>query len=135
MHVKLAVLADHASISREGKLNIMGIFDEINARELPVALPIFYVVVSYGTQASEFETTKDIQMALQDEDGTVLVRLEQPNVTIPRPQRPGMRGTVNLVHGIAGLPFSKAGDYEFSILINGQPEGSISLRVNAVTEG
>jgi len=38
MRVKLAVLADYASITREGKLNILGIFDEINPQQLPATL-------------------------------------------------------------------------------------------------
>ena len=130
MEVKLAVLADHASISREGKLNIMGIFDEINPPSLPFALPILYVVVSYGTRATEFETDKTLEIALQTQDGEILVRLQQ-EVHVPRPSRPGARGTVNQVHALAGLPFQEAGDYQFVISVDGQPLGDISLRMNA----
>ena len=130
MDVKLGVLADFASISREGKLNIMGIFDEINPPSLPVALPIFYVVVSYSTRATEFETDKNLEIALQTEDGGILVRLQQP-IHVPRPPRPGARGTVNQVHALAGLPFENAGSYQFVISVDGQPIGDIPLRINA----
>ncbi len=131
MQVKLAVLADFASISREGKLNIMGIFDEINPSKLPVSLPIFYVVVSYSTGAVEFDSDKDVEVALQNEDGQVLVRLRQP-LHIPRPQRPGTRGTVNQVNALVGLPFQEPGNYEFVISVDGRPEEpTIPLRVNA----
>ena len=129
MDVKLSVLADFASISREGKLNIMGIFDEINAQQLPLALPIFYVVVSYSTRATEFESDKNVEIALQTEDGNILVRLQQP-IHVARPQRPGTRGTVNQVHALVGLPFQTPGSYEFVISVDGRPEGSIPLRVN-----
>jgi hypothetical protein len=130
MDVKLAVLADHASISLEGKLNIMGIFDEINPPRLPVALPIFYVVVSYSTRATEFEADKNLEIALQTEDGRILVRLQQL-VHVPRPPRPGARGTVNQVHALVGLPFEDEGSYQFVISVDGQPIGDIPLRVNA----
>lgn len=133
MDVKLAVLADFASIGINGKLSIMGIFDEINPSQLPVALPIFYVVTSFGTYAAEFDTTKDLETVLHDEDGVVLARLSQ-RVTVPRPARPGTTGTINQVHGITGLPFPKAGSYQFAILINGQQADHISLRVNEPTE-
>jgi hypothetical protein len=134
MDVKLAVLADFASISREGKLNIMGIFDEINAPSFPVALPIFYVVVSYSARATEFETDKTLQIALQTEDGNILLRLEQA-VRVPRPPRAGTRGTVNQVHALAGLPFEGPGSYEFVLSVDGHPEGAIPLRINAPVAG
>lgn len=129
MDVKLAVLADYASIATNGKLNIMGIFDEINPARLPAALPIFYVVMSFGTHAAEFETTKKIEMVLHDEDGAVLARLAQ-QISVPRPARPGVTGTINQVHGLVGLQFPRTGMYQFAILINGQQADQIPLRVN-----
>ncbi|TAK67172.1 MAG: hypothetical protein EPO22_03160 [Dehalococcoidia bacterium] len=133
MQVKLAVLADFASISREGKINIMGIFDEMNPQRLPVTLPIFYVVVSYSTDAVEFDTEKNVEIALQDEDGQILVRLHQ-TMRVPRPTRPGTRGIVNQVHALVNLPFQSAGNYEFVISVDGRPEGHIPLRINAPIE-
>ena len=135
MQVKLGVLADFASISREGKLNIMGIFDEINIQQLPAALPIFYLVASYDTRATEFETDKTIEIALQDQDGNIQVRVQQ-QIHIPRPAKPGTRGTVNQIHALAGLPFEQAGLYEFVISVDGQPDNhTIPLRVNPPLEG
>lgn len=118
----------------EGKLNILGIFDEINPTSLPVKLPIFYVVVSYDAGPTEFETDKTLGIALQTEDGRILVTLEQP-VHVPRPARPGTRATVNQLHALAGLPFEAPGSYEFVLSVDGRPEGSIPLRVNAPVVG
>lgn len=129
MELKLAVLADFASITREGKLNILGIFDEINPGALPVTLPIFYVVVSYSAGATEFDTDKTLGIALQTEDGSILLRLEQ-TAHVARPARPGTRTKVNQLHALVGLPFEAAGSYEFVLSVDGRPEGSIPLRVN-----
>jgi hypothetical protein len=133
MDVRLAVLADFASITREGKLNILGIFDEINTQNLPVQLPVFYVVVSYEAGPAEFDTKKSTQIAVTDDDGNVMVRLEQ-DITVSRARRPGTRSTMNQIIGIAGLPFPKAGDYQFAVLIDGGEAGTIRLRVNEVEE-
>ncbi len=134
MQVKLGVLADFASISREGKLNIMGIFDEINVAALPAALPIFYIVVSYGTGAAEFDKDKTIEIALQDQDGNILLRVHQ-SVHISRPSHPGTRGTVNQIHALAGLPFTQPGNYEFAISVDGHLDPhQIPLRINPPTE-
>ena len=39
MDVTVAVLADYANVSQDGKLNIMGIFQEINPPMLPGLAP------------------------------------------------------------------------------------------------
>ncbi len=133
MEVKLAVLADFASISREGKLNIMGIFDEMNPPSLPAGLPIFYIVVSYSTGPVEFETEKKLEIALQSEDGNILLKIEQ-EAHIPRPPRPGTRGTVNVVRALVGLGFEKAGTYEFVMSVDGHPDRyTIPFRINPPT--
>jgi hypothetical protein len=134
MDIKLAVLADFASMTREGKLNILGIFDEINTPKLPAQLPIFYVVVSYEAGPAEFDSEKSAQIAVTDADGNVMVRLEQ-KIVVLRASRPGTRSTMNQISGIVGLPFPKAGDYQFAILIDGREEKTIRLRVNQPKEG
>ena len=132
MDLQLGVLADFASITHEGKLNILGIFDEINPAVLPIALPIFYVVVSYSAGPTEFDTDKTLGIALQTEDGDILVTLEQA-AHVRRPARPGTRTKVNQVHALAGLPFERAGSYAFVLSVDGRPEGSIPFRVNTPT--
>jgi hypothetical protein len=129
MNVKLAVLADFASISREGKLNILGIFDELNTAEFPARLPIFYVVVAYEAGPAEFDSEKATQIVLTDDDGNVMVRLEQ-KIKVSPAKRPGTRSTMNQITGIVGLPFPKAGSYQFAILIDGREEETVRLRVN-----
>lgn len=69
MEVSLAVLADYANLAQDGKLNIMGIFQEVNPPVLPFALPQMYLVISLVAGPAEFDTTKDIKIALLDNDG------------------------------------------------------------------
>jgi hypothetical protein len=133
MEVKFAVLADHASITREGKLNVLGIFDVINTPTLPVSLPLFYVVVSYEAGAAEFDSTKHVEIVLCDEDGNRLLRLPQ-ELKVVRPKVSGMMVTANQIAGIVGCQFSKTGNYQFDILVNGDSKKTISLRVNQVAQ-
>jgi hypothetical protein len=129
MLVKLGVLADYANITREGKLNILGIFDVINAPAFPFALPIFYVVVSYEFSASELKTAKNTEIVLCDEDGKELVRMPQ-QLHIERPDSKGNILTTNQIAGIVGFPFREPGNFVFDILVNGDLKKSISFRVN-----
>ena len=45
MHVSFALFADAANISREGKLNILGVFDAIQVGALPAVHPRAHLVV------------------------------------------------------------------------------------------
>jgi hypothetical protein len=131
MEVKFAVLADYANVTREGKLNLLGIFDVINTSKFPVILPTFYVVVSYAAGAAEFGSDKDVEIVVCDEDGNHLFRAKQV-LHITRPDRSGALFMTNQIAGIVGFPFKKSGDYQFSILVNGEEKKTLSLRVNEV---
>ena len=129
MEVNLAVLADYANVSQDGKLNIMGIFQEVNPPVLPFALPQMFLVVSFEARAAEFEATKTISIVLMDGDGNDMIRLEG-EVPVPRPLRPGSRAYVNQVLGLNGIRFAEAGDYSFEVLVGGETKESVSLHVN-----
>ena len=129
MEIKFAVLADHASITREGKLNVMGIFDAINAPKLPITLPIFYCVVSYESGAEEYDTMQKTETVLCDADGTGLLRLAQ-DIKIGRPPVIGNMVTANQISGIAGFQFKKTGNYQFDIRVSGISKKQIPLIVN-----
>lgn len=131
MDVKFAVLADYANITREGKLNVLGIFDVINTDTFPKRLPAFYVVVSYEAGAAEFDSDKDIKIVLCDEDGATLFTAEQV-LHVTCPSKAGTLFMTNQIVGIVGFPFKKPGQYQFSILVNNESKKIISLRVNEV---
>lgn len=129
MEVRLAVLADYANVSQDGKLNIMGIFQEVNPPELPFALPQMYLVVSFAARGAEVETVKYIRIVLLDSDGNEMLGLEG-HVQVPLPPRPGSRAYINQVLGLNGITFERPGDYSFEILVGGETRESVSLHVN-----
>src|SRR6266516_902993 len=53
MEVKLALLADGANVSREGKLNLLGIFDTLFARSFPTTHPQMQLVIRFEAAAHE----------------------------------------------------------------------------------
>ena len=131
MEVTLAVLADFASTSREGKLNIMGIFDQINPTAFPAGLPLMHLVISYEASPAEYDSDKQIKVTLIDSDGNQIFTAEQ-TIRVNRPPMPGARATMNQIFALAGVRFDKAGDYQFSVLINDDQKRSVSLRVNEI---
>jgi hypothetical protein len=134
MDVKLAVLADYANVAQNGKLNIMGIFQEINAPSLPFQLPQMYLVLTFEAGGAEFGQQKLLRIVLLDSDGNEKIALEG-EVQVPRPPRRGSRAYINEAIGLAGVPFEKAGDYEFAILVSGETKQSVPLHVNDLSNG
>ncbi|HSK84963.1 MAG TPA: hypothetical protein VK902_16430 [Rubrobacter sp.] len=132
--VTLAVLADYANVFQDGKLNIMGIFQEINPPFLPFPMPQMFLVVSFEAGPAEFDSIKNIRVALLDIDGNEMLALEG-QVQVPRPQRPGSRAFINQVIGLNGVRFDRAGSHEFSILIGGETRGTASVHINEPSAG
>jgi hypothetical protein len=129
MDVTLAVLADYANISKEGKLNILGVFTEVNPPLLPWNLPQMYVVISMEAGTSEAGIEMPFRILLWDGDGKEILNIEQ-KVFTPPPSRPGVRATINNIIGLAGVPFNKPGEYAFYIHVAGEEKRRIAFRVN-----
>ena len=134
MEVGLRALADFASVTGDGKLNVMGVFGEINPPKLPFVLPQMFVVVVYEASLAEGGLEKESKIVLLDADGNEIISLEQ-TIRVPEPKRPGMQIAANQIVGLAGLKFEKHGDYQFSFLIDGDEKGTLSLRVNSPDAG
>lgn len=125
MEVKLAVLADAANVSQEGKLNITGIFNRINSRGFPATQPSMVIVVRLEAHASE-AGDHAVTIRLANADGRELARLDGSF----RLQKGGPAGqplTGQFILPLAGLTLPDPGSYAFDILIDGRYEGSIPL--------
>jgi hypothetical protein len=132
--VTLAVLADYANVSQDGKLNILGVFQEVNPAGFPAAIPQMFLIVSFEASAAEFGTQKNIRIALLEADGTEVMAMEGP-VVVQRPSRPGSRAFINQIVALQGLMFQNSGDYAFHILVNGEEKRAVPLRVNELPKG
>ena len=127
MEVKLAVLADYSNISKEGKLNLLGIFDVIRARSFPAVHRNMQLVMILEAPSSEANTDKNVQVRLMDADGkrifevSAQLKLAQPppGEVIKSPQ----------ILNLNNIPFDRPGDYAFCILINGEEKGRVRLKL------
>jgi hypothetical protein len=130
MKVALAVLADFASVTQDGKLNILGIFHEVKPPFLPFPFPQMFLVASFEAEPADYGKHHSIRVILRrkNDDGTEILSLDGEMQT-PNPTRPGATGYVNQVVGLSGVTFERAGDYLFSILVNGEGKATVPLHV------
>ena len=133
MDVTLAVLADYASVTREGKVNILGVFTEINPLSFPVTLPQMFLVIVWQASPAESGTSRRTRVSLADADGKEILRMEQ-TLQVPTQSGPGTRPQINQLLGLSGVRFDHAGSYQFSILAEEDEKRSISFVVNEPPE-
>jgi hypothetical protein len=125
--VNLAVLADYANVSREGKLNIMGIFDRIFARQLPGQFPPMQVVIRLEAHYAEMGREHTIQIQLRDPDGETLFDIN--GSFTPVGGEVGETAPLNHIISLGNLPLHKPGGHTVVIWVDNDLKKEIPLKV------
>lgn len=126
MDVTLALLADHANTSENGKLNVLGMFNQVYSDSFPYQHPLMFCIVQLTAKPSEFGKKKQIEVVLLDPDGKTLGTIKG-EATVPKPNVPGKRAQVEIIIRLLNVPFQSPGDYAFSILVGGDEKWSIPV--------
>src|SRR4051812_34084593 len=129
MQAKLAVLADYANVTGDGKLNILGIFDRINLMQIPAVRPQMHLVLRLEAHSAEQNRSHDVEIRLQDPEGVVI--FEVKGEIVPRGET-GMPVSSNQILTLNNLQLEKIGDYRFVVLINDDVKTEIPLAVEFV---
>lgn len=130
MEVRFAVLADSANFSREGKLNVTGIFDRISAKTFPAAHMAAVLVLQIEAHRGE-TGSHEVRVAFVDGDGALilesrgLLEIERAPDEITT-----IRGQNILPFQVIPLP--APGDYSFDIFIDGRYEASVPITASLV---
>lgn len=134
MEVTLALLADAANISQEGKLNILGTFDNINAVKFPARHPEMHLVLRFEASPAEVDMEKTLEVKVLGEDGHQVGVAKGRFMVKPSPQA-GRRTRMLTIMRIPDAVFPQPGDYTFAVLIDGKTEAEVPLSLTQVSEG
>lgn len=125
----MAVLADEANVSQEGKLNLLGIFDRIAAAEFPVVHPKLVFAFRVEAEFADGGRMFPVRVSMEDEDGEALFdaagELMAPHVA------PGEYSTANQLFSLVGIQFPRAGLYRFVVRVGDGPPHSTPLLVQS----
>ncbi len=127
MDVPLALLADYANVSREGKLNVMGVFNRIRAKELPTVHPEMQLVFRLEAGPAERGQDKTIEIKLLDADANAIQHLTG-HLTVPG-ESAELTIQIDQILKLTNVVFKKAGDYRFDILVNGETKQTVPFSV------
>ncbi len=122
---ELFVLCDYATVSREQKLSVIGIFDQFFVADIPSNWPKMYLVaVLNGEPDTEYPITlklippKDSNQNFPDRDLKLML---------------GNNGKANLVTELVNFPLPAVGAYQVQIFSEDKKISELEFKVNKTT--
>ena len=130
MKPSLFLVADYANITGDGKLNVMGIFNSINAVNFPARHSSMYLIAKLSPELSEFGQKRSFTILLMDADANHIVEVSG-ELDVPQ-GKDGRKPEVNILFELKDIVFTRAGRYIFVLLIDKDQKDEFTLHVNQV---
>lgn len=127
MKVELFTLCDFAQAEPTGKMNIIGTFDRILAKEAPIVRSVFAVAARFRFEAYE-EGARSVALSFIDSDGQRVMPLLRAQFNI-KVQTSEPSATLNYVMVIPQIKLPRFGDYQIDLAVDDKVEASLPLYV------
>lgn len=127
MNIKLALLADYANITAEGKLNILGIFDRVNVAQLPAVHPQMQLVLRLEAHPAEADRSHEVEIKMHDPDGQTIFEING-DIT-PHGTEPGQPLASNQIITINNLRLATTGVHTVIIFVDNDLKAEVPLAV------
>lgn len=128
MEIDLALTADAATIDGSGKLNLLGIFDQISVRQFPARHGRLALVLRFLGGAGD-AGAHNLSITLTSPAGEELVSLNgELNV---RPGRGSLQTGIRVPHviNLDGIVFKERGIHTFDIVVDGRHKATLPLTI------
>lgn len=123
MDLQYAFLCEAATVGRDGKLNVLGIFNRIGFSQFPAKMHRIILVIACKGGVEDFGI-HELEVRLMNPDGKNIVDPLKMHIEI---EPDG--GSANVVGEYNGLDFPNPGPYSFEILLDNQHFTSLELEV------
>lgn len=127
MRLMFACLADHADVNQQGKLNISGIFDRINAAAFPTRQPRMFLVFRLMNDFDDNRKKHSLSIVLRDADHREAAKLQADIETPYVP--PGAFASHNQIIQMNDVVFAQPGRYVFALTVDKEPEIEVPFDV------
>lgn len=134
MDIDLALIADAATIDAAGKLNILGVFDRINAARFPARHGRISLVLRFLATVQE-SGVHPVEIHLRSPGGEEVVRLDGTLQLGPGPGSAGGSAKVPHVLNLDGVVFQGPGRYSFEVKVDGEMLVTVPLTVTGPAPG
>ena len=129
MNIEAFLLCD-AATDQQGKLNILGAFDNISAKKMPTTHPACAITARIRFEKIE-EGSHTIRIHIIDEDGKSIGPKLQGNINVSIGDKVDSM-TANIVLNIQRLKLEKYGQYRIDLAIDNQIKGSLPFHVREI---
>jgi len=129
MNIEAFLLCD-AATDEHGKLNVLGAFDHIFAKQMPTILPACAVALRVRFEKVE-EGEHRVRLQIIDLDGKPLSPKLEGNITVRMPDNVDSTA-VNLILNIQGQKFEKYGKFSIELAIDEAKMSSLPLCVGKI---
>lgn len=120
-------LCDYAAIDANGKPTIIGDFDRIHARSMPIQFPLFFVISKWSGYHGEYFTHR---VRVVSPSGQQVSSTEEVGVTM---RARGADGSHVNIDSFMMVQFHEFGEYAIEILLDGNPVHILQLTVDPIT--
>ncbi|MEZ4635677.1 MAG: hypothetical protein R2873_27780 [Caldilineaceae bacterium] len=127
MRLEVFCLCD-AATTHAGKLNLLGTFDTIMAREMPVVHPSCAIALRIRWDRIESNTNHRLAIQFVDEDGHEVIPRWEGNIVVNAPPERASSAT-DLTLNLHRLKFEGYGQYAIDLAVDGRMEASLPLYV------
>lgn len=128
MEIDLALTADAATIDASGKLNLLGVFDQIGVQKFPARHGRLALVLRFLGGAGD-AGAHNLSINLTSPGGTELVSLNgELNV---RPGRGSLQTGIRVPHviNLDGIVFNEPGIHTFDVSLDGRHKATLPLTI------
>ncbi len=130
-NVKLNFLhiCDYASFDQVGKLNILGIFENINSIKFPYQHPQFFVVANISIPTSE---EYECVLRITNPENVEISKFTLPKVKV-NVNKGQSETNIGIVGQFNGIKFDNPGQYKIEVLVNSDLIDSKEIKVSPIT--
>ena len=133
MNAEIFTLCDYAADYGQGKLNVIGTFDQVNAPALPFSLP--QCAVAARLRIGNHEAGKHrFEIRFLDSDGESFQNSISGDLDV-KPNLHADYTSINIPINIAGLTFKKAGKHGIELYWEGEFVSGLTLNVHMQAAG
>ncbi len=132
MRIEVFCLCD-AATTHAGKLNLLGAFDTIYAREMPVIHPTCAIAIRLRWERIESNATHRLKIQFVDDDGGEVMPVWQSNISVQAlPDRSS--SATDLTLNLHRIQFNSYGPYAIDLAVDGRLEATLPLYVLPMQE-
>lgn len=124
----LAVVADAANITSDGKLNVLGVFENILTESTPCVHLEFYVVVMVRCDVGDKGNVHRISLKLTDADRAEIGKSNALDA-ISSHDDPNPHPILKAIFRLRGVSFPAFGQYTFHVVVDESEVAEIDLFV------